>query len=112
MINSYKFGQIIVRGEKYTTDVIIYPDRINSHWWRKKGHELNPCDIEEVLFEKPEILVVGKGFFGIMKISPETKVCLTKEGITLKSAPTKEACQIYNQLYHKNKVIAALHLTC
>lgn len=36
MINSYDFGRIVVDGKAYTSDVIIFPDRVNSYWWRKE----------------------------------------------------------------------------
>ncbi len=34
-ISDYSFGNITINGETYTKDVIIYPDRIFSLWWRK-----------------------------------------------------------------------------
>jgi hypothetical protein len=40
MIESYKFGEIIITGKKYDSDLIIYPDHIDSSWWRKEGHLL------------------------------------------------------------------------
>ena len=46
-IDSYHFGQIMINGEKYSSDVIIFPDRVQGEWWRKKGHELGLEDISE-----------------------------------------------------------------
>jgi len=34
MIESYSFGQMVIDGQEYTSDLIIFPDRINSSWWR------------------------------------------------------------------------------
>jgi len=40
MIESYKFGEILIDGVTYTSDVIIYPDSVDFKWWRKEGHLL------------------------------------------------------------------------
>ena len=112
MIESYKFGQIVIDGKKYTTDVIIFPDRVEEGWWRKEGHRLFIDDIQEILKERPEILVVGTGYAGLMKIPPETEERLKSEGIQLIAENTRKACKTYNQLSKSRNVIAAFHLTC
>ncbi|HID32748.1 MAG TPA: hypothetical protein EYP24_05165, partial [bacterium (Candidatus Stahlbacteria)] len=48
-IESYQFGRITVDGKTYHSDIIIYPDRIVSSWWRGEGHYLKKVDIEEIL---------------------------------------------------------------
>ncbi len=112
MINSYQFGVIIVNGRRYTSDVIIYPDRVDDNWWRREGHSLSPQDLKEVVREKPEIVVIGSGNSGLMKVPPSTCRWIEGKGIRLKVEPTQTACQIYNQLQKTHKVVAALHLTC
>ena len=32
MINSYDFGRIVIDGNAFTTDVIIFPDRVDAEW--------------------------------------------------------------------------------
>ena len=59
MIDSYGFGEIVVDGQRYTSDVIIYPDRVDSSWWRKEGHRLSIEDLEDIVKAKPETLIVG-----------------------------------------------------
>jgi len=112
MIESYNFGQIVIDGKRYTSDVIIFPDRVKGDWWRKEGHQLSIEDIQDILKEKPDILVIGTGYAGLMKISPETREHLQSEGIQLIAENTRKACKTYNQLSKSRKVIAALHLTC
>jgi len=112
IIDSYQFGRIVVNGKSYTSDVIIFPDRVRDNWWKKKGHELCLGDIAEVITENPEVLVVGTGAFGLVKVLPEVQPSIEAQGIELIAHPTNEACQIYNQLCHSQKVVAALHLTC
>jgi len=112
IVDSYQFGQIVINGKKYTSDVIIFPDRVKDNWWRKTGHELCRDDIADVIAENPEVLVVGTGASGLVKVLPEVKQSLEAQGIKLIAEPTSEACNTYNQLCHSQKVVAALHLTC
>lgn len=112
MIEHYSFGRIVIDGKEYTKDLIIYPDKIRANWWRKEGHKLHIEDIKEVLEYKPEILIVGTGYSGFMEVSKQVKEEIEKRNIKLIVEKTKEACKIYNQLYKKHKVVAALHLTC
>ena len=111
MIDSYRFGEIVIQGKKYTSDVIISPLGVTS-WWRKEGHELHTEDLTEVLQQKPEVLVVGTGKYGLVTVLPETRHCLEEMGIELVAQDTEQACHTYNQLCSSRKVIAALHLTC
>ncbi len=112
MIDSYDFGEVVIDGKKFTSDVIIYPERVKDDWWRKEGHQLCAEDLEDVLDQKPDIIVVGIGNPGMMRVLPETEKLIKSRGIRLFVQPTKEACQTYNQLSSSRRVIALLHLTC
>ena len=111
-IDDYQFGLIVVGGKKYTSDVIISPDSIRSEWWRRKGHQLCLEDIADIINENPEVLVVGTGAAGVMKVPPEIKEELDTKGIELIVENTEKACLTYNQLCQSRRVVAALHLTC
>ncbi len=112
MIESCSFGQICVRGITYRADLIIFPDRILSNWWRKDGHELHMEDLEEVMREKPEVFIIGTGQAGVMAVPPDVIKNLEKAGIKVVVKKTPEACKAYNQLHETEKIAAALHLTC
>ena len=112
MIESYSFGSITVNGKRYGSDVIIYPQRVDSSWWRKQGHNLCMEDLEEVLRYQPEVLVIGQGKPGLMKVTAEIVEQLNQRGIQVHTAPTAKAVKLYNQLSPGKKVVAALHLTC
>lgn len=113
MIESYNFGKIVIDGKTYKSDLIIYEDKIEDNWWRQKGHNLSPDDIQEVIDTKPDILIVGTGYSGSMKVPKETKETIEDKGIKLIAEKTTRAVEIYNELSKKDKqVFAALHLTC
>jgi len=111
-IEGYNFGEIKINGKSYRSDVIIFPDKVKSDWWRKEGHSLCLEDLEDVLKEKPEILIIGTGAYGVMRVPDEIVKALMSRGIEVKVMPTKLACEEFNKLVGKKKVIAALHLTC
>ncbi|MCX7919554.1 MAG: MTH938/NDUFAF3 family protein [bacterium] len=112
-IDSYDFGKIVINGQEFRSDVIIYPDYVDSNWWRKIGHELGIVDVGEVLTRNPEILIIGTGYFGFMRILPETEKYLQERHIRLLAGKTGVVCKEYNQLAEcKTQVIAMMHLTC
>ena len=111
-IDSYRFGHIVVDGRAYSKDMIILPDRIIANWWRKEGHTLHPEDLEEVLAARPDLLVVGQGAHGRMRITAEASKSLELAEIALVAEPTEQACRTYSQLRGQQAVAAALHLTC
>ena len=111
-IESYSFGNIVIDGNTYTHDLIIFPDRIWDKWWRKEGHAIHEEDISTVLEDPPEILIIGTGDSGQLKVSDAIKTYIESQGIKLRIAKTKDACKLYNQLSKTSRVIAALHLTC
>ena len=111
-IEHYSFGKIIINGKSYTSDVIIYPNRVSASWWRKEGHNLDIADLTDVIKEKPDVLVVGTGYSGAMKVPQETLTHLESKGITVKVSRSSEAVELFNTLQTDKNVIAALHLTC
>ncbi len=112
MIDSYSFGRIVVNGQTYTADLIIFPDRILSSWWRITGHKLCLKDVEEALKEEPQAIVIGTGFAGLMKVEEEVRQYTQSKGILLFIEKTKKAAQKFNAISAQKKTIGAFHLTC
>jgi len=113
MIDSYSFGKIIIDGEEYNSDVIVYSDHVNNNWWRKSGHILSKEDLREIVNHKPEILVVGTGSVGLLKVPGKTKGYLDEKGIELVVEKTPEAVNIFNKkIEEKKNVVGAFHITC
>ncbi|HDQ14422.1 MAG TPA: hypothetical protein ENN41_06375 [Sediminispirochaeta sp.] len=111
-IESYSFGKMVVDGETYTDDLILYPDAIQSRWYRKEGHELSIDDLPEVVKRRPQVLVVGTGSSAQLHIFETTKKKLLEYGIEVVAAPTDRAVNYYNRLKSKKHTIGAFHLTC
>ena len=112
IIDSCQFGLIVINGTEYSSDVIIFPDRVRDNWWRMTAHQLCPDDIAEVLTENPKVLVVGTGASGLMKVLPEAQQAVEAQGIKLIMETSDKACLTYNRLCRSQRAVATLHLTC
>jgi len=111
-VDSYRFGQMEVDGEVYGTDLLLLPDRVIPDWWRALGHELRVTDLDAVLAAEPEVLVVGTGAHGAMRVPRGARQALQAIGIEVRAAATGRACDIYNSLRERRRTAGAFHLTC
>jgi hypothetical protein len=111
MIKSYEFGKIVIGDKIYKNDILILPKGEIFSWWRNEGHYLINNDLIKIYEVKPEILVIGTGFYGFMKVDNEVEEYCLANKIKIYIAKTSEAVQIFNSEKSKNKS-AALHLTC
>ena len=84
-----------------------------KHWWRREGHRLAPEDLTSVLAKKPEVLIVGTGYYGRMRVAEETLDALRNAGVAVRVENTGEAVAAFNRLQQDYaRIVAALHLTC
>lgn len=111
-ITHYSFGRITIDGRTYTSDVIIYLGRVDSSWWRKKGHYLQVVDLTGIVEARPSVLIIGTGYHGAMEVLPETIEFLKSNGIEVHIEKTAKAVELYNGISQIKPTIAALHLTC
>jgi hypothetical protein len=112
-ISNYEFGKIAIADKIYTSDVIIAPEQVIDSWWRKQGHNLQIEDLDDIVKAKPELLVIGTGYYGRMQVPLETKQYLKEQGIKVLEANTRDAVTEFNELQKEYaRIVAALHLTC
>ncbi len=111
MIEHYEFGKIVVNTQTYTTDIIILPNNQILSWWRKSGHNVVNEDLEKIYKSKPEIIILGTGKYGIMKVSDEVYQYCRKHNIKLIAKDTQAAIEIFNNEKSTSKS-AGFHLTC
>lgn len=112
-ITRYDFGKLQAGGRQYTSDVIVLPDGVHDHWWREEGHSLHVNDLSEVIRARPEVLVIGTGYYGRMDVPARTVSYLEDQGIRVEALKSREAVEVFNRLQHEYaRVAAALHLTC
>ncbi|MBL7156762.1 MAG: Mth938-like domain-containing protein [Candidatus Omnitrophica bacterium] len=112
-VDNYAFGSMTVDGKVHNQDLIVFPDTIKPNWWRKEGHSLMEEDIKEIIDYKPDVLIIGKGAYGVMAIPESTRKLLKSNNIELIDRNTPEAYKVFNQYVEKGKkAVGAFHLTC
>jgi hypothetical protein len=111
-IEHYSFGKIVIDGQTYTSDIIVYPGRVDTSWWRRDGHYLQAVDLGDIIMAKPDMLIIGTGYSGVMTVPEETARFVAAKGIELRVERTGKAVELYNNAKKDKAVIAALHLTC
>ena len=68
MVEEYEFGRIKIDGREYTSDVRIFKDGSVKDWWRIQGHSIAEKDIEEMVKNKPAVIVFGTGAGGVTQV--------------------------------------------
>ncbi len=112
-IDDYAFGHMTVDGQAYEKDLVLLPDRVRANWWRDEGHRLAPADLEDVFEAEPEVLVIGTGAHGVMRVPRQTRQAVEEAGIELVAEKTARAAEHYNELAASGRRVAAgFHLTC
>lgn len=115
-IEHYSFGEMIIDGKTYNSDLIIFPDRVDHSWRRKQGHLLQKEDLGAVLSLQPKILIIGTGFAGIMKVPQRLREEIISLGIDLHVEKSGKAVALFNKLSDPQAaeqiIIACFHLTC
>ena len=112
MIESYSFGNIKVDGKEYTKDLVVFPDKVKTKWWRNSGHVLSLEDMADILDYKPEVLVIGTGAMGLMEVDEAVTGKLKSLGIEYTVGKTSDAVEEYNKIHKDKKTVFAAHLTC
>ena len=113
-IDRYGFGELVVDGRAIRTDVLLTPDRVQEHWWRREGHVLHLEDLSALLDAHPEQLIIGTGAYGRMQPEPGLRRELAVRGVTIEVFPTAAAVDRINELLRSggSNWAGALHLTC
>jgi hypothetical protein len=114
MIDQYTTGShMIVDGTTYHQDLKIIRDEVKGNWWRKEGHRLDLDDIQDILSAEPEVLVIGTGYAGNLRIPGSVRQTIEGHHIKFISATTADATKTFNRLLAEGRDVAgAFHLTC
>jgi hypothetical protein len=113
-IDEYAFGRITIDGVAYTDDVLILGGRVRSPWWRQAGgHVFAPVDLADVIESHPEIVLLGRGYFGLVTVTDEAVEALEAVGSQVVTGCTPNVVRDFNRLTSEGHDVAAcLHLTC
>lgn len=109
-IDAVKFGEISVDGKVYYSDIAV--------WWdgrvalASKSHEFDILRLQELAQGEPDIIVVGTGMQGMLKVLPEVKQACADDNIKVYADPTPKAMDVYNGLILQGRKVAGFfHVT-
>ena len=83
MIIDFSFGRIVANGQTCNTDIKIVQGTLVSDWWRKSGHTVEVEDVQDALDTEMDILVIGQGQPGYMRITDSLRNLLAEKNVTL-----------------------------
>ena len=114
MIDQYATGShMTVKGKRYHQDLKIIHGKVIGNWWRQQGHRLATDDIDDIVNARPQILVIGTGYAGNMRVPDTVRQTLKSSQIKVIAQTTADATATFNRLVEEGKDVAgAFHLTC
>lgn len=108
VINGQKFEQVIIAGEK-----IYERDSEKLHQLFGTTHQIADWEQELLSTADPEVIIIGNGYNGVLKVSEETREKLAQSGAEIKELLTPEAVVEFNKLISEGKRVNVLiHTTC
>ncbi|TYB32179.1 MAG: hypothetical protein FXF47_00125 [Candidatus Mcinerneyibacterium aminivorans] len=122
-IEKFDWGKFVVDGVEHSKnyglrkgqgkDLKIVGRNVES-WKERRGHIVTKDMVNSVLKEKIDVLVIGTGFDGTLKVPKSVKNYLVENGVSeviIKKTP--DACNCYNKLYRQQRNVGLLvHGTC
>jgi hypothetical protein len=114
-IDSTKFGSITIDGKSHYDEdnYIVSWDGEITGLHTAQRHLFDKPELEIILKNNPEIIIVGTGDSGLLKVSEEVKVKCKQNAIELVYDISRKAIVKFNENVTKGKkVIAFIHVTC
>jgi len=118
-IESFTWGRFQINGCVHSSegdgvgkDVFVLGGKVRP-WEARKGHRLKPAMVACVLEASIDVLVIGNGVNGAIKVTKKTRRAIEDAGVELMIETTPIACASYNQLVREGRRAALLaHGTC
>lgn len=116
-IDSFSFGTIVIGGNTYKEDVLLFPDgtvkKRQVGWFKMDSHTLKRQEQEQLVRERPEVIILGTGAEEKLRVPFEAERYIAEAKIEFIGLPSPEAVAKINQLVDAGKRVAALiHITC
>ena len=110
-IKRVEFRNVHIDDGIYTdNDVLLLPHGVEVV---EPSHNISAKDFKKMMLHEPEIAILGMGFRGKLKISPDILDAAKKQKVELITLPTPDAAKKFHELARKGKkVVAKLHITC
>ena len=110
--------EVSIDGEKQVfKDCKVWPGGARAWDWGETGTHHSPgiqlVDIEEVLEKGAETIILTRGQFGRLDISPQVETFLRERGVDYHIENTRKAVALFNELVQQGKHVGGVfHSTC
>ena len=110
--------EVSIAGEKlHFKDCKVWPGGARAWDWGETGTHHSPgiqlVDIEEVLEKGAETIILTRGQFGRLDISPQVETFLRERGVDYHIENTRKAVALFNELVQQGKRVGGVfHSTC
>ena len=112
-INSTRFGSVTIDGRIYDEEdnYIIFWDGKVIGLHTVERHVFGRTELEIILKKNPEMIIVGTGDSGLLRVSEEVRSLCRERRLKFIETISKEAITRFNENLDK-KVVAFIHVTC
>lgn len=105
-VTSYGPGFVAINGERYTSSLIVLPDRLITDWGASTFESLAAPHFERLARLGCEVILFGSGTR--MRFPPrELKHAVIAANIGFEVMDTQAACRTYNILMGEDRKVAA-----
>ena len=112
MIDSYTFGEFVIDGKLYKSNVKLIQDKATACRYFE-NHIIKLDDFTDLVEQKPEYIIIGTGASGVVDVPQDIIDYIEEHNIKPIIEKTGDAVNTYNDLLKKGKKVCALmHNTC
>ncbi|MBN1639761.1 MAG: hypothetical protein JXA09_00905 [Anaerolineae bacterium] len=116
-IDVVRFGTVVVDGARYRHDIVISPSgqvkRRSKELSKQRygtSHTISVAEVEVVWQPGVRQLIVGAGFLGRVRLSPEAEAYLSERECASTIVPVRRAARLWNEA--KGGTAGLFHITC
>jgi hypothetical protein len=105
-IDSTRFGEVVIDGRTYFSDVTLYWDGTIEH--REKDIIIDMDELSHILEKKIDIIVIGTGQEGTLGLMDNVRQLLADRKIRIFELKSPDAIEIFNSFASQGKRVAAI----
>jgi len=106
MFSGYGEGYVAVNQMRYTSNMIVLPNRIIENWQASSVDSLGIEHLDSLLAMQPEIILLGTGTLLRFPAASLMRTILSR-GIGFEVMDTQATCRTYNILSSEGRHVAA-----
>jgi hypothetical protein len=111
------WGFVEIEGLGRCRDVKLWPGGGRVWDWRETGTDhrpgILPTDVTDLLDHHPDVVILSRGRYGRLGVTPETLSLLEARGVEVVREDTDDAIATYERLASEGRRVAfLLHTTC